>query len=49
MCFGSLMNIDKLIPDFTRQFPSSSFGSLMNIDKLIPELLGVKEATVLAL
>ena len=35
LSFGSLMNIDKLIP-FVAFVPTSArFGSLMNIDKLI--------------
>ena len=34
-CFGSLMNIDKLIHELARKQKGNSFGSLMNIDKLI--------------
>lgn len=34
--FGSLMNIDKLIPRFSIMPARVGFGSLMNIDKLIP-------------
>ena len=34
-CFGSLMNIDKLIRCWGLQESASRFGSLMNIDKLI--------------
>ena len=33
--FGSLMDIDKLIPIFAGAFPLHRFGSLMDIDKLI--------------
>lgn len=35
ICFGSLMNIDKLIPHRLQQEVQDCFGSLMNIDKLI--------------
>ena len=33
--FGSLMDIDKLIPRCATPFPTACFGSLMDIDKLI--------------
>lgn len=33
--FGSLMNIDKLIPNDASNGASAGFGSMMNIDKLI--------------
>ena len=36
--FGSLMNIDKLIPQPKQKIALSRFGSLMNIDKLIQPL-----------
>ena len=35
--FGSLMNIDKLIPESENSHNQAGFGSLMNIDKLILE------------
>ena len=34
--FGSLMDIDKLIPHCAASAPRRCFGSLMDIDKLIP-------------
>ena len=36
--FGSLMDIDKLIPMLAHGRLRGSFGSLMDIDKLIPML-----------
>ena len=39
MCFGSLMNIDKLIPVVIGHRRLAGFGSLMNIDKLIHDVV----------
>ena len=47
--FGSLMNIDKLIPKFKPSEPYKCFGSLMNIDKLIHQAMTSTLGNVLAL
>ena len=48
-CFGSLMNIDKLIRALLLVAVAFSFGSLMNIDKLIPFWTGCDADKVLVL
>ena len=39
--FGSLMDIDKLIPRPAAAHPTRCFGSLMDIDKLILSSIGL--------
>ena len=42
--FGSLMDIDKLIPAYSDILPTLRFGSLMDIDKLILQALPVRHS-----
>ena len=48
-CFGSLMDIDKLIRSTSSNQISQGFGSLMDIDKLIQASQGNRDKVVLVL
>ena len=49
LCFGSLMDIDKLIRCGWDTPKTKGFGSLMDIDKLIPQRTAVRLSYVLVL